>query len=186
MKEFEEIRRTNYRTKHVCTSIGGVIWFDPDSLKDVVGGEKLTYDEYLDIQFTSIGKVKGAFTMGIFNYGLAYKGEIDRIAQNNICFKRIFIEGMFSDGYMFDEKEDHVWMSKKGFEDFVVGDCVSFSAEVYRYLKTSNGKVIDYSLRNPKGIKKIEAYELPTDEEIQSTNMSSIMREVNDHCGFFD
>ena len=72
---------------------------------------------------------------------------------------------------MFDDKEDHVWMDKSGFEKYNVGDSVSFCAEVYRYVKTGNGKLIDYGLRNPTGIQKIEAYELPSDDEL-------IMQEV--------
>lgn len=38
-------------------------------------------------------------------------------------------------------------------------------------VKTGNGKLIDYGLRNPTGIQKIEAYELPSDDEL-------IMQEV--------
>ena len=62
-------------------------------------------------------------------------------------------------------------MDKSGFEECAVGDSVSFGAEVYRYVKTGNGKLIDYGLRNPTGIQKIEAYELPSDDEL-------IMQEV--------
>ena len=51
------------------------------------------------------------------------------------CLKRIFISGMYTDGTMFDGKEDHVWMDKSGFEKYAVGDGVSFGAEVYRYVK---------------------------------------------------
>lgn len=50
---------------------------------------------------------------------------------------------MYLDGVMFDDKEDHVRMSKTGFEELDVGDSVSFSADVYRYVKTGNGKLID-------------------------------------------
>lgn len=39
-------------------------------------------------------------------------------------------------------------MDLKGFEPFNIGDSVSFGAEIYRYLKTGNGKVSDYGLRN--------------------------------------
>ncbi len=187
MNEFNEIKNVYYGTETcLAPEIGGVIWFSPDSLNDVVGAEKLTYDEYIDVQFDSIGKSKDSFTMCIFNCGLEYKSEIERRTKNKICFKRIFIVGMYSDGYMFDAKEDHVWMDNNGFEGFNVGDCVSFSAEVYRYLKTGNGKQIDYSLRNPQGVRKIKPYELPTDEEIRSEMMKSITREVNDLCGFFE
>ena len=62
-------------------------------------------------------------------------------------------------------------MDKSGFEECAVGDSVSFCAEVYRYVKTGNGKLIDYGLHNPTGIQKIEAYELPSDDEL-------IMQEV--------
>ena len=80
---------------------------------------------------------------------------------------------MFFDGGMFDGKEDHVWMDKKGFEEYQVGDSIEFFAEIYRYVKTGNGKQIDFGLRNPEGIRKILPYELPTDEELieQSINM---------------
>ena len=42
---------------------------------------------------------------------------------------------MYTDGRMFDGKEDHVWMDKSGFEEYAVGDGVSLGAEVYRYVK---------------------------------------------------
>ena len=51
------------------------------------------------------------------------------------CLKRIFISGMYTDGTMFDGKEDHVRMDKSGFEEYAIGDGVSFGAEVYRYVK---------------------------------------------------
>ena len=35
--------------------------------------------------------------------------------------------------------KEHVWMSPKGFEEYEIGDSVSFFADVYRYVKTSNG-----------------------------------------------
>ena len=47
------------------------------------------------------------------------------------CLKRIFISGMYTDGTMFDGKEDHVRMDKSGFEEYAIGDGVSFGAEVY-------------------------------------------------------
>ena len=114
---------------------------------------------------------RSGFANGIFNYLLSFKGQIEKVKPKYVCFKRIFIEGMYSDGMMFDDKEDHVWMDRSGFEEFSAGDSVSFGAEVYRYVKTGNGNLIDYGLRNPTNIQKIEAYELPTDDEL-------IMQEV--------
>ena len=85
----------------------------------------------------------------------------------------------------FDGKEEHVWMDIAGFEECQIGDCVSFSAEVYRYVKTSNGKQIDFALRNPEGIKKIEAYELPSDNDLLKQAISVLTCEtcyLSEHC----
>ena len=67
----------------------------------------------------------------------------------------------------------------------IYSDCLSFFAEIYLYLKTSNGKKIDYGLRNPEGIKKIEAYELPSDDELLMQSINSIICEtcfLNEQC----
>ena len=150
----------------------GLVFFSPNSRKNVVGAEEMSYDKYLDIQFASLRHpYRSGFANGIFNYLLSFKGQIEKVKPKYVCFKRIFIEGMYSDGMMFDDKEDHVWMDRSGFEEFSAGDSVSFGAEVYRYVKTGNGNLIDYGLRNPTNIQKIEAYELPTDDEL-------IMQEV--------
>lgn len=154
----------------------GVVLFDPASQADVVGAEKLSYDKYLDVQLASLGKHHRVyFARCFFNIPLGFKGEIEKVVEKHICFKRIFISGMFLDGEMFDGKEDHVWMDKSGFEEFCVGDSVAFGAEVYRYIKTGNGKVIDYGLRKPTGIQKIKAYELPSDNELIAQEVRQIV-----------
>lgn len=152
---------------------GGIILFDPASRHNVAGAENLSYNEYLDVQFTSMGKKHRPYFASCFFNAVIYhfKGQIEKINPKYICFKRIFISGMYSDGVMFDGREDHVWMDNVGLEGFSVGDSVSFGAEVYRYVKTGNGKTIDYGLRNPTDVQKIEAYELPSDDAL-------IMQEV--------
>ena len=35
-------------------------------------------------------------------------GEVEKINMDNICFKRIYVCGMYRDGECFDGKEDHV------------------------------------------------------------------------------
>lgn len=157
----------------------GLVFFSPNSRKNVVGTEEMSYDKYLDIQFASLGHpYRSGFANGIFNYLLSFKGQIEKVKPKYVCFKRIFIEGMYSDGMMFDDKEDHVWMDRSGFEEFNAGDSVSFGAEVYRYVKTGNGKLIDYGLRNPTNIQKIEAYELPTDDELIMQEVEQIICEI--------
>lgn len=183
----EEFYLAAYYGEDNCVSNeNGIVFFKPDSQKDVVGANKMSYDEYLDVQLASLGHdYHAGFANGLFNYSLKYKGQIEKIRTKHICFKRIYINGMYPDGEMFDDKEDHVWMEKTGFEEFEVGDSVSFSAEVYRYVKTGNGKLIDYGLRNPADIKKIENYQLPSDDELHLQMVNQIICEtcyLNEHC----
>lgn len=104
------------------------------------GGGKLTYDDYIDIQIRSPGKQRTWFKMCYYNIPCNFMGCIEKKAKKNICFKRIYVNGMYPDG-----------------------DCVSFSAAVYRYIKTGNGKILNYSLRNPQEIRQIGPYRLPSD-----------------------
>ena len=89
-----------------------MVMFNPDSQKEVVGAEKMTYDEYLDVQIASLGKLRREFVNLYFNIPMGFKGEIEKVNKDKVCFKRIFTLGMFFDGGMFDGKEDHVWMDK--------------------------------------------------------------------------
>lgn len=155
-------------------------------MKDVVGGENLTYDEYLDIIKESGCKTRHYFELCYYDSFLNdFKGQIEKRSKRKICFKRIFVSGMYSDGLCFYGREDHVWMDDKGFEQYEVGDCLSFTAEIYRYLKTGNGKSIDFALRNPDDIKKIDTYELPTDDDLLMQCIDQMVCEVcmfNEHC----
>lgn len=95
---------------------------------------------------------------------------------------------MYSDGICFEGKEDHVWMDLKGFEDYQVGDSVSFWAEIYRYLKTGNGKMIDFGLRNPQQITKIDPYQLPSDDELLRQEVKLMICEtcfLSEQCAGF-
>lgn len=178
MGDFSVLKKANYG-KDICTQTeGGFIFFDPGSLKEVVGAETMTYDEYLDVQFQSMGKMRSYFEMCYFNYAMEFKGQFERMTKNNVCFKKVFVSGMYSDGIMFDGKEDHVWMDKSGFDSYHIGDCVTFYADTYRYIKTGSGKLIDYALRNPKGIKMIESYELPSDDGLRKQEINQIICET--------
>lgn len=169
---------TYYGEKNCVIEDSGIVFFNPDSRKDVVGAENMSYDEYIEVQLASLGHAyRSGFAKGIFNSLLSFRGQIEKINVKHICFKRIFISGMYSDGEMYDDKEEHVWMDKTGFEKFGVGDSVSFGARVYRYVKTGNGKRIDYGLCNPTGIQKIEAYELPSDDDLITQEVDSIVCE---------
>ncbi len=178
MEDYSEFKKANYGQNICAIEEGSVIFYSPDSQKDVVGADKMSYDEYLDVQRQSLGKIRSSFERCYFNYPMGFKGQIEKTTKDHVCFRRIFVTGMYSDGVMFDGKEDHVWVNKAGFEGLVEGDSVEFCAEVYRYVKTGNGKQIDYSLRNPQGIKKIDSYELPSNEELMLQEIDSIICET--------
>lgn len=176
-----------YGHKSYCNSSHGLFFFDPEDINDVVGAESLSYDEYIYIQLKAGRPKRSDFINCYMNISLGFKGCIEKISKNNICFKRIFVEGMFPGFECFDGKEDHVWMSRKGFENYKIGDSVSFGAEVYRYIKKSNGKSLEFGLRNPEGIKKIEPYELPSDEQLIEDEISRIICEtcyLREQCSF--
>lgn len=45
-------------------------------------------------------------------------------------------------------------------------------------LKNGDGKIIDFGLRNPKEIKPIEAYELPSDDDLMRQELERIVCET--------
>lgn len=77
----------------------GIIPFDPDMMKDVVGGEKLTYDEYLEIMKASGNKTRQYFELCYYGGVLSnFKGQIEKKSKGMVCFKRIYVSGIYSDG----------------------------------------------------------------------------------------
>lgn len=178
MSEWKELKKEFYGSNTCAITQWGTIDFSPESKDEVVGGDKLTYDEYLEVMKNSGKESRHYFEMVYRNCGIEFKGRIEKKNHRNICFERIYVSGMYMDGVCFDGKEEHVWMSSSGFENYKVGDSVSFFADVYRYLKTGNGKRIDFGLRNPEEIKRIDEYELPSDEYLVAQVMSDVMCET--------
>lgn len=184
--KWEELKQRHWEENIIVdTQEWGYIDFSPKGMNEVVGGEKLTYEEYLDAQMAIGTNIRGWLFLCYHEVSLGFVGQIERITKKNICFKRIYVSGMYMDGECFEGKEDHVWMSIEKFEDYQVGDCLEFSAETYRYLKTSNGKQIDFGLRNPSGIKKVDSYKLPSDDDLLCQSINQIICEscmLRDYC----
>ena len=185
-KKWEELKKDFYGSNALVTCDYGLIDFNPEQVKEIVGGEDLSYDEYLEIMRLSAPQCRKDFERCFYDsIENSFKGQIEKISGDKICFKRIFVSGCRPDGICFEGREDHVWMSVKGFEEFKVGDCVSFEADVYRYLKKSKGKLIDFALKDPWDIEKINAYELPSDDDLLMQSIDSIICEMclfKDHC----
>lgn len=104
----------------------GVIDFNPEGYRDIIGAEKFTYDDYIDVQIRSFNKTRCWFATCYYNIPLGFKGCIEKRTKENVCFKRIMVEGMYPDGVCFDGKEEHVWMNIAGFEEYKIDDSISF------------------------------------------------------------
>ena len=109
--EYKETFATYYGEKIIVQTYDGNIDFDPNGYSDVVGAERFSYDDYIDVQIRSFHKTRGWFATCYHSIPLSFKGTIERKTKDNICFERIFVEGMYPDGLCFDGKEEHVWMS---------------------------------------------------------------------------
>jgi hypothetical protein len=186
MNDWKKIRKENYGKDTVVNYGKGYIDFSPEGMKKVKHGEALSYEDYLEIQKKSCEQFREYFAMCYWNhYVCDFKGQIERIneSKGKVVFKRLFVDGMYHDGIGFFGKEDHVWMDKEPFAEYSVGDCLRFSANICRYLKTGNGKYIDYDLENPEAIKKIDSYEVPTDQELVDQQIEQLVCET---CRYYD
>lgn len=186
LKEWQEEKKAHYGRDTLASTGNGYIDFSRKSYEEIETRIPLTYDNYLDLQLLSAKDCRHGFERCYYSLsGSHFRGQIEKITKNNICFKRIYIEGDYFNLEGFEDKEDHVWVSRKGFEEFKVGDCVGFLAEPYRYVRTSNGKSIDFGIRNPDLIEKIEPYELPSDEKLLEQKIDALICETclfREHC----
>ena len=118
-------------------------------------------------------------------YDYDFIGQVEHInaEKNKIVFHRILVKGTYCDGTCFVGKEDHVWMDLAPFGECESGVCFSFRAEINRYMKQKNGKMIDYDLQNPKDIERAGDYNVPTDEDLVNQQISQLVCET---CRYYD
>ncbi|HAI92880.1 MAG TPA: hypothetical protein DCM21_10205 [Butyrivibrio sp.] len=180
----EEYSHSDY---HLQTEFG-IIDMSDDAMKDVYNGENLSYEEYLQALFNSRNARRHCFEYCYYSKAWCdFKGQISRFdkKKGKVVFNRIYISGGLMDGDCYEGKEDHVWMSIEPFADYKEGDCLSFGGEIYRYLKTGNGRQISFGIRKPCDVKKIESYELPSDDDMLMQFVDQLVCEVcmfNEHC----
>ena len=183
-----------YRLPIAVITEWGLIDFDPEEQKRLSSGENLSYDDYLDLMKKSAHSVRQDFEKAYYDASwCSFKGRVERINQKKgtVCFERIFISAEYSNGGGdgFFGKEDHVWMDLDSFQPCNKGDCFSFQAEIYRYIKTRNSKMIDFGLRDPGDIRRIDEYELPSDDHLRLQAVDEIICSdlcmYNKHCNGF-
>lgn len=174
---WDELKREYYKKEIIVHSEWGIIDFSLKEFENIKNIKGTSYDEYLEIMREGKSCTRSSFEQCFYNIPCSFKGRIVKIKRENVCFDRIYVSGGYFDGDVFEGKEEHVWMERKGFEGFSVGDCVSFSADVYRYLKRNPYKSIEYGLCNPCMVEKIDDYCLPTDDELVLQELSRLVCE---------
>lgn len=181
MDDWKEVKKDFYGEPDCWVTVkNGVIDFSPAGMKDVKGAENLSYDDYLEIQYSSLNHTKRSLERTFLNNDWAtYKGQIFKKTRKNILFDHLYIMAEGLDGICRDDKESHVWMKSAPFKAFKENDCVEFNADIYRYLKTGHGKQIDYGLRNPTNIRQIPQYQLPSDRQILAQAIDDILWETS-------
>ncbi|MGL5548092.1 MAG: hypothetical protein ACRDD4_00095 [Culicoidibacterales bacterium] len=147
--------------------------FSMTDFKLVKNGGNLSYDEYLDLQYQSYPKVRPYFRKCYYESAKSggFSGVLSRRTikkgQIHVCFEQIRVDGMYCDGIGFSGYEEHVWIHDTDnlFADYQIGTHLRFVADVYMYLKTGKGKLLDFGLKNVNTIQE-KNYMLPTPEEI--------------------
>ena len=189
MSDWKKLKKKYYGKDYVTQYKKGIINFNPDSMNDIKNGIFKSYNEYLNVQMKSCDYSRKYFEICYYHTDLSYnfKGQIDHFntSKSTVLFSRIMINGLYSDGTGFYGKEDHVWMDIKPFKDYAPGDFLQFSAEIGRYMKQKNGKLIDFELQNPLNITRIDSYEVPTDNELIHQQIDQLVCETcryYDHC----
>lgn len=127
--KWQKLKKEFYGSKTCVQSEWGIVDFNTDSMSDVVGGEKLTYDEYLDILMKSSKNVRGWFEMCYYETPLKFAGQVEKINKDNICFKRIYVCGMFMDALFLLLKLCEVWANSYGAGEVAcIGSSILFLA----------------------------------------------------------
>ena len=160
-EELKALVAAHYGENTIIQTENGGLDFSRQGFKKVeTHNMPFTYNDYLDLQILSLrrGDTRLSLEAVYYNVPLEFVGEVASINKNKkkVLLKDIECDGMYYDGIIFSGKEEHVWVDIDGFEMFEVGDRVKFYAEIYHYLKTGDGKKLNYGLRILQGIKRIE------------------------------
>lgn len=183
-KEALELLEECYGRNIFIQSMMGDACFSPNHVEKIKNAQ-ITYDKYVDLVLLSMGRWRrclNAYFNGMFE--ASFKGQIEKKYDDSVLFIKLYVNACYPDGDGFKDKEDHVWIKSCEFGEFSEGDCVSFSAEPYLYMKKKGtaDEMLDFGLENPYDIKKIEPYGLPTDEDMQKQFLENILLETLPDC----
>lgn len=164
-EDVQKMTDENYGKETLAIYKHEYVDFSPTHAKEVVGAQTIGYDKYIRTQIQSIGKQRTWFKA--CHYGIIekseivtkFKGKVKRKTNNRICFEYVYVYGEGQGGSIAGH-EKNVWMKKAGFPGAKPGDCFEFDAETYVYISNEHGKILDYGLRNPRNVRRIEPSEL--------------------------
>ena len=88
MEIWEAFKKAHYGKNVVVQSEWGAICFDPDSLSEVVDGDRITYEEYLEIQLQSAKNVRHYFERCYYSVPLGFRGLIERRTKKQGMFQK--------------------------------------------------------------------------------------------------
>ena len=114
-----------------------------------------------------------------------FKGQVSKIKKGRYLFEKIDVSWEYG-GIYYRSKEEHVWLfetKKLKAHNIKIGDNVSFTGIIKPYTR-KNGTV-DLGIEEIDNIKKIDNYELPTDQELHEQFMQDLKCELclyTDHC----
>lgn len=81
-EKWEEFKQEFYETRYCVQTEWGIINFNAEDIKNVIGGEKLTYDEYLDIMRLSGNNTRHYFELCFYDCCFChFKGQIEKISK---------------------------------------------------------------------------------------------------------
>lgn len=184
LKSWEDCKKSNYEQNTIIRNYEFTIDFSLRNYERLEkNGTNVSYDDYLDLQRISFYKdIRSHFLWIYLNLGVGdFCGKITKANDNYFCFNKIYSDAMdmydctFSSGV-----EQHVWIERKGLDGFGVGDCVSFSAEVYQYVKKNGGLGLDFGLRNLSNVKRIEEYKLPSERDMLDEQVTKLLYDTCD------
>ena len=79
-EKWQKFKKEFWGEKLLATTEWGLIDFEPQGKDDMVGGDILSYDEYLDLQMQSGKKVRTYFEICYYDADFfSFKGRIKRI-----------------------------------------------------------------------------------------------------------
>lgn len=109
-------------------------------------------------------------------------GKVINITRNRILFKYINIRFTNNEGKILKGNEKHIWVYdiKPFIKNHIYkGDKISFTAEIYPYLRKNNKK--DYRLKNCTNITKINHHKKTSTNQIICNELCLF----KDHCNGF-